>query len=218
MKTIKFTEQMKTREEVIPSLLNSVNAKVGVELGVFRGDFSKVLLEKWDGTLYLIDPWRPLSDEEYLDSSNHKNHQSAFSDTMNSIKGFESRAFMLRGLSEELVDLFEDNSLDYVYIDANHAYDNVKADMEMWYPKLKKGGVFSGHDYLNIDWSSERSEHVEHPLLDNGKDKLITPNWGNGPYTAGVFGVNPAVDEFCKKYKKDFNVTNEFWGTWYFTK
>ncbi len=190
----------------------------GVELGVFKGEFAEHTLKNWSGTLYLIDPWRPLCDEEYLDSSNHKNHQTAFSDTMNAIKGFENRAFMLRGLGHELVDLFEDNSLDYIYIDGNHSYDNVKADMEMWYPKLKFGGVFSGHDYLKIDWSSEHCQNVKHTLLSNGKDRLIVPDWGDGEYIAGVFGVNPAVNEFCKKYNKNFSVTDEFWGTWYFIK
>lgn len=203
------------RDSVIPKLLNQIDAKVGVEIGVFKGQFSKVLMEEWNGTLYMIDPWRPLG-EEYIDSSNHKDHLDAYEQSMNSIRGFEDRAFMLRGLSEQMVKLFANNSLDFVYIDGNHAYDFVKQDMEMWWPKLKKGGLFCGHDYLDVIWDEEG-------LLENGKDKEWWTNGGGDPAVdpykyAGIFGVNPAVEEFCKKKKYEYSVTSEWTGTWHFIK
>lgn len=43
--------------------------------------------------------------------------------------------------------LYEDNSLDFVFIDASHEYDDVKQDILSWLPKVKKGGVLAGHDY-----------------------------------------------------------------------
>ena len=210
---MKYKVHNVSREEAVSNILNQNLAKIGVEIGVFKGEFSRNILEQWPGTLYLIDPWRDLSDEEYLDSSNHKNHQTAFSDTMNSIKGFENRAFMLRGLGEEMIDLFKDNSLDYVYIDGNHDYDHVKQDIEMWWPKLKSGGLMSGHDYLLVDWSEDL-------CLPNGKDKHIWANgetWSIRNYAglpeegySGVFGVNPAVDEFVEKHGLDCNLTKEW--------
>ena len=203
------------RDSVIPKLLNKIEAKVGVEIGVFKGQFSKVLMQEWNGTLYMIDPWRPLG-EEYIDSSNHKDHLDAYEQATNSIKSFEDRAFMLRGLSEQMVKLFANNSLDFVYIDGNHAYDFVKQDMEMWWPKLKKGGLFCGHDYLDLDWK-------EGTLMENGKDMHIWTNSGGDPVIdpykyAGIFGVNPAVEEFCKKKKYEYAVTSEWTGTWHFIK
>jgi hypothetical protein len=203
------------RDSVIPKLLNEIDAKVGVEIGVFKGQFSKVLMEEWNGTLYMIDPWRPLG-EEYIDSSNHKDHLDAYEQATNSIRGFEDRAFMLRGLSEQMVKLFANNSLDFVYIDGNHAYDFVKQDMEMWWPKLKKGGLFCGHDYLDIEWTADG-------LMENGKDAHIWTNGGGDPAIdpykyAGIFGVNPAVEEFCKKKKYEYSVTSEWTGTWHFIK
>lgn len=202
----------RTREQVLPEILNTIGAKRGVEIGVFKGQHSRSLLENWNGTLYMIDPWRPLGDE-YIDASNHKNHQTAYAEAMDSIRGFEDRGFMLRGLGEELVNIFADESLDFVYIDGNHAYDYVKQDMELWWPKLKKGGLFAGHDYLGTTWGEDN-------LMENGKDKHI---WMTGPQDpepiyAGIFGVNPAVHEFCDKLGYDFDVTSEWTGSWHFIK
>jgi predicted O-methyltransferase YrrM len=53
----------------------------------------------------------------------------------------------LRMTSLEAAQTFEEQSIDFVFIDADHRYDNVKADIEVWYSKLKKGGVIAGHDY-----------------------------------------------------------------------
>jgi len=194
------------RVSFITELLNNRACKKGVEIGVFKGQFSRQLLENWDGTLYMVDPWRPLGDE-YIDASNHKNHMDAYQETMDNIRGFEDRAFMFRGLGELVVDVFEDNSLDFVYIDGNHAYDWVKQDIQLWWPKLKKNGLLMGHDYILMDWYNDPN------FLDNGKDKEL---WMKGPESsdeyvyAGIFGVNPAVDEWAEEVNKTFLLTNEW--------
>jgi hypothetical protein len=175
----------------------------GVEIGTFKGEFSKEILNNWNGTLYMIDVWRPLG-EEYVDMSNHKDHINAYSETMDNISGFEDRAVMIRATSKVASKLFVDNSLDFAYIDANHAYDFVKEDIELWYPKVKKGGYLCGHDYLDLDWYNDPN------FLENKKDKHI---WGNNTYH-GMFGVNPAVDEFCKEHGYDLTLTSEWFGTW----
>lgn len=194
------------RVSFITGLLNQMGAEKGVEIGVFKGQFSKQLLDNWGGTLYMVDPWRPLGDE-YIDASNHKNHTDAYERAMESIRGLEDRAFMLRGLGELIVDIFEDESLDFVYIDGNHAYDYVKQDLEKWWPKVKPGGLVMGHDYILMDWYGDPN------FDDNGKDKHM---WMKGPDAdaelayAGVFGVNPAVDEWAEQHNLHFNLTNEW--------
>jgi hypothetical protein len=50
--------------------------------------------------------------------------------------------------SEEGSKLYKDNSLDFVFIDADHSYKNLKNDILCWLPKIKKGGIISGHDYI----------------------------------------------------------------------
>lgn len=43
--------------------------------------------------------------------------------------------------------LYKDESLDFVFIDASHDYEDVKKDIQSWYPKIKRGGIIAGHDY-----------------------------------------------------------------------
>lgn len=198
------------RDEVMPRLLNEIEAKEVVEVGVFKGEFSKKILENWSGNLWMIDPWRPFEEKEgYIDASNHKIHKTAYSESIKNIKGFENRAFMLRGLSSDMVNRFENRSLDMVYIDGNHAYDWVKEDIELWWPKVKPGGILAGHDYLDMDWQSGS-------FLENKKDKHIYMKADSETdyIYAGVFGVNPAVDEFINKNNLTFYLTKEWLGTW----
>ena len=179
----------------------------GVEVGTFKGAFAREILLNWSGHLYMVDVWRGLNDSEYQDGSNHSIHTDAYELTMNNIGGFEHRATMIRTTSLQGADLFQDNSLDFVYIDANHAYDYVMEDMEKWYPKVKIGGYLIGHDYLDVDWNNN-----EFKLLDNGKDVLVN---SDKLESHAIFGVNPAVHEFCEKYNHtDLKLTNEFFSSW----
>jgi predicted O-methyltransferase YrrM len=49
--------------------------------------------------------------------------------------------------SLEAVNFFADNSFDFVFIDGDHTYEGVKADIAAWSPKLKPTGMLAGHDY-----------------------------------------------------------------------
>lgn len=208
---MKIVKTYKNRIDLLENLKEISPNGRGVEIGVFKGQFSKEILSRWDGTLYMVDVWRPLGDE-YEDASNHSVHVSAYAETMENIKGLEERGIMVRSDSKSASEMFSDNSLDFIYIDANHAYDFVVKDISLWFPKLKKGGVFAGHDYLDMDW------YMDTVYAPNGKDKYIYINSEEGLVYAGIFGVNPAVDEFCQKNNYDLEVTEEWFGTWWIIK
>lgn len=198
-----------SRVELIKEIGKEFPNGKGVEVGTFKGEFSKKILDNWGGTLYMVDVWRPLSNDEYIDSSNHVNFENnVYGDAIKNIDGFENRAVMIRADSELASHMFEDNSLDFVYIDANHAYDYVVKDIELWYPKVKVGGYLCGHDYIHMDWYKDPN------FAKNKKDKHI---W-NGNFYHGIFGVNPAVEEFCETNGYESQITNEWFGTWWLKK
>ncbi len=66
---------------------------------------------------------------------------------LNNMKPVEGVYNPIRMDSIEASKLYEDNSIDFVYIDADHSYEAVKNDINAWLPKVKPNGILAGHDY-----------------------------------------------------------------------
>lgn len=56
------------------------------------------------------------------------------------------RVKFLHGTTVETAQLVENNSLDLIFIDAQHTYENVSEDIRHWAPKLRDTGILGGHD------------------------------------------------------------------------
>ena len=138
-----------TRLNLLKKLNTLYPNGTGVEVGVFKGEFSKEILNSWDGTLYMVDVWRGI-DEGYEDASNQHGHLDDYAQTIKNISGLEDRGIMIRSTSEIASNIFQDNSIDFIYIDANHAYDYVKDDILFWFPKLKKEVFFRAMIILTL--------------------------------------------------------------------
>jgi len=136
------------RQEFLNSL--DLTDKYCAEIGVFRGDFSKMILEKNPLYLYLIDPFQ-LSDEKYKSGLNTA--YSTFQDyrlVKNRFK-FDHRVVYKRGFSYDVVKTISDNYFDFIYLDASHLYKDVLRDLNEWLPKMKDDSVICGHDYIEDD-------------------------------------------------------------------
>jgi len=138
------------------SKVHKNNKLIGVEIGVYEGDNASRMCHnlKFE-RLYVVDPY--LKYVEYTSYSGHSQEEWA---------AIEARAKSKLGVgasgagscdgqpvtfltitSEEASKQIDDNSIDFVYIDANHAYEYVKQDLELWQPKVKPGGYVMGHDW-----------------------------------------------------------------------
>lgn len=136
--------EFKNRRELILHL-NSTDAKVVAEVGVREGYFSKFILDNTSvDKLYAIDPWE--NNAELSDC------ETVFQTCKQLLDPFGDRAEMVKGYSPSASEMFEDGSLDFVYIDGLHDYESVKADIAGFYRKVKVGGIIAGHDYHLGDW------------------------------------------------------------------
>lgn len=118
--------------------------KVGAEVGVCGGMYSKFILDNTAMKLYSIDPWEV--------NSELAKPKEIFAKCKLLLEPYGDRVEMVKGYSPDISSMFEDESFDFVYIDALHDYDSVKSDMEAWWEKVKVGGVMAGHDYNSDKW------------------------------------------------------------------
>ena len=129
----------------------------GVEVGVFRGVLSRYLLRKGVSRLFMVDNWLPADVQP--------KHYKETRDTCASLTAAEcasnealarqvaassgGRAVVLKMSSVEAARQINDGSMDFVFLDGDHSYEGLKADIAAWLPKVRKGGWIGGHDIDN---------------------------------------------------------------------
>lgn len=123
-----------------------------VEVGIWKGksfaSVMPVLLELNYQNIYAVDHFlgQPdLRDTVHSDASKLDLYQ-IFTDNMSKL-GYNGKYKVLKMNSVEAAGQFLDNSLDVVFIDADHSYEAFNADLGAWIPKIKSGGTICGHDY-----------------------------------------------------------------------
>lgn len=140
--------------EILSRLIHYDNP-VGAEIGVFTGEMSAHLLTRSDLTLYMVDSWKGDGIDYTGDSGDFhagltQGAQDGYREHAEAATAFAGdRARILRDTSTNAAHDVPDGSLDFVFIDADHSYEGCRADIHAWAPKLKPGGLLSGHDYDN---------------------------------------------------------------------
>jgi len=136
--------------ELVPK--NSTRPYHFVEVGTWRGRSAAIMTVaiinsgkniKFD----CVDTWRGSQDEP-----EHLNDPSVIYDTLyeeflKNMSKVEGHFNPIRLDSIQAAGLYEDQSLDFVFIDAQHDYESVKKDILAWMPKVRPGGIIAGHDY-----------------------------------------------------------------------
>jgi SAM-dependent methyltransferase len=134
---------------------------VCAEVGTWRGDFAAVILRsRRPRELYLIDPWEYRTEAEYEHAS-YGGHSEDGQQTMDAMHASvvdrfraeidDGRVLLRRARSGDAAASFPDESLDWVYIDADHAYEGVKRDLDAYFRVVKPGGFIAGDDYGHVD-------------------------------------------------------------------
>tara|TARA_Y100000401_G_scaffold98095_1_gene85737 strand:- start:20 stop:595 length:576 start_codon:yes stop_codon:yes gene_type:complete len=156
---------MREDEEVWPdvkSIIHCINLHgdnlVGAEIGVHVGESFLTLLQTCPNIskLYGVDPYVPYIDYlkeegqsfdpmvvdekeiEYIKLVSY--HRQKYS-------GHEDKIVFYEMDSIEASKKVEDKSLDFIFIDSYCSLEQAKNDIKVWYPKVKDGGIFAGHDW-----------------------------------------------------------------------
>ena len=139
----------------------------GAEVGVYRGQTSADLLQVFPSLrLHMVDLWQ--ADHSEMGEKNQDYWDGVYTDAIVATSPFQDRGRLWRMSSQDAAKLYLDDDhtfLDFVFIDADHHYESVKADILSWVWLVRRGGLICGHDY-------------------NGKNEK-----------AGIWGVKRAVDE-----------------------
>ncbi|TML60700.1 MAG: class I SAM-dependent methyltransferase [Actinobacteria bacterium] len=129
---------------------------VGAEIGVWKGDFSKLLLRRVRPTeFHLIDPWALVTDASYSEARYSKAKQEemdAMHQSLVETLGRHPGVAIHRESSMEAARRFDDAHFDWVYIDGDHTYEGVRGDLVAWVPKVKAGGLVMCDDYVEGQW------------------------------------------------------------------
>jgi hypothetical protein len=127
---------------------------VGIELGVARGNFSKVLLEHArPRKLHLVDLWTgcPYTTEAERERDWQKVQESRRREVYRKMAYLvEKGKVQIHEMSTlDAAPLFPDGHFDWVFVDADHTYEGCLADADAYLPKLRVGGYMMFHDYLD---------------------------------------------------------------------
>lgn len=113
-----------------------------IEIGVSRGLGMWRMLTKCPNIshAYGIDPWTSYGNDSIEIGIMHR------AEAIEVLKPFNTLT-LIHDTSDNAVELFADNSIDYVFIDGDHSYEQCGRDIINYFPKVKQGGILAGHDY-----------------------------------------------------------------------
>lgn len=134
------------RWEVLAGLCKQLDAERIAEIGCKEGRTTGFLLHQFPALrIIAVDPWKDIGNEaESYSEWDWKKIEREFS---RNLGDHHWRCKMKRMTSLEAAREVEDRSLDLVFIDAAHDHANVLADIRAWWPKVREGGMVTGHDF-----------------------------------------------------------------------
>jgi cephalosporin hydroxylase len=148
VKSVPNGEMVFTGEGFAPSSTRQYHF---VEIGTWKGKSAacmavEIINSGKDIKFDCVDTWQG-SDEEDHQEDEYVVSNSLYEHFVENMKPVEGYYNPVRMTSLAAAELYEDGSLDFVFIDASHDYENVKADIAAWAPKVRPGGYLAGHDF-----------------------------------------------------------------------
>jgi len=136
-----------------PEVLNQLGLKRGAEVGVAFGGHSEAILQNTGVTkLFAVDRYQHRDDYDDPMNLSQPVFDRLAQRVVDRLEPFGERFELIRKESAQAGEQIEDQSLDFVYLDADHSEAGVLADLCTWARKVRIGGVIAGHDYGHPDF------------------------------------------------------------------
>ena len=138
-------ELPKMTRKNLARLFRHLRFRIGVEVGVEKGLYSSILCKcNPQMKLYSVDAWTPYKGYRGYVSQGRFNK---LYDEAKERLAFYNNCEVVKAFSMDAVKQFKNGSLDFVYIDGSHEFQQVTNDIAEWSKKVRKGGIVSGHDF-----------------------------------------------------------------------
>lgn len=161
----------------LATLFAELDFKSGAEIGVETGIYSEILLKNNPKLkLYSIDPWKAYAG--FRDHTVQDKLDSLYKEAKTRLAPYNCK--IIRKFSMDAVKDFANNSLDFVYIDANHSFLNIASDIVEWSKKVRLGGIISGHDF--VKHKQHMNIHVKQVVIAYTDAYAIKPWFVLGSY------------------------------------
>ncbi len=135
------------RTMVIANMIKRNDFRIIAEIGIWKCATIKNVFKECQVDQYWgIDPFSSL-DEYYIQIKHDEAEWTKLYKYACRLSRWYSSLSIVRLKSEEAVELFPNKYFDLVFIDGDHSYEEVKRDIILWSPKVKRSGVLVGHDY-----------------------------------------------------------------------
>jgi len=126
-----------------------------VEIGSYSGE-GTVVIAKYFKEVLAVDPW--LNGYDINDRASQQCPMKFVFEAFQERTSPLGNVLYSSGKSLDALQFFKDGELDLVYIDGDHRYESVLADLKGWRSKLKEGGIMAGHDW---SWESVKKSLLE---------------------------------------------------------
>ncbi len=134
---------------VLSDIIKANSYESMVEIGVRKGRNASQILRHCPGLkkYYAVEPWKQVGAYPHISNDMHSEDKGVFERHCRPVM---DRITVMQMMSEEAAPLIEDGSIDIIFIDGDHRYEAVKLDIKLWLPKVRSGGILSGHDIDNL--------------------------------------------------------------------
>jgi hypothetical protein len=181
------------QEKLFTQMVMSCNNQVKynfLEVGSWKGRSStymavEIINNNKNITFHCVDTW--LGSEEHKDKKNGAFEPLCFvenglyNEFLHNIKSVKHIINPIKSPSVDASKLFQDESLDFVFIDGSHDYKSVKDDIQHWFPKVKIGGYIAGDDYVWPDTKKAVDEYFIKnkviPIKSKFIDRFVDQTW-----------------------------------------